>query len=285
MRVLYTGFLLYALASTPLGAQTVPPKTSSLIVATNRQDSYVPTLTFDVASIHENNSPLPYSLSRDNPTHSSLFQVTNFTARDLIMIAYGVSNFTVSGGASWIGSTRFDIRAKADSSVDDALAKLSDREAAQEKQHMIQLLLKERFNLKVHQEVKPRVAYELSVGKGGAKFAAATSKPDEMDDPHNGEVVSKNDSRSFGLVGHAAPIKALCDSLADPLRGPVADKTGLADKYNFTLRYGGIWDTQPNSQWPILITAIREQLGLDIRTIKLPSSILVVDSIDKPSQE
>jgi uncharacterized protein (TIGR03435 family) len=80
---------------------------------------------------------------------------------------------------------------------------------------------------------------------------------------------------------------------------PVVDQTGLKDRYDFTLRwtpdesqYGGRVPP-PNSgdngaaaadAPPPLFTAIQEQLGLKLDAMKAPAKVMVIESVQKPSE-
>src|ERR1700733_7702570 len=53
------------------------------------------------------------------------FTVSNVTMEGMIQQAYGVRLDQISGAPSWLNSERYDVDAKMDSSVADALLKLS----------------------------------------------------------------------------------------------------------------------------------------------------------------
>lgn len=64
---------------------------------------------------------------------------------------------------------------------------------------------------------------------------------------------------------------------------PVLDKTGLTGHYDFVLRYN--MNESPESSGPSLFTAIQEQLGLKLEAKKGPVPILVIDHIERPSED
>jgi len=125
---------------------------------------------FDVISIHESKPTPPFSVGGVNPSHSGRFSATNYSAMILIQVAYGFSYTRISEVPEWIHSTRFEIQAAADPSVDDRLAKLDEEDAKREKQHMLQDLLSQRFGLKVHISTRELPAYALVVTNTGPKF-------------------------------------------------------------------------------------------------------------------
>ena len=62
----------------------------------------------------------------------------------------------------------------------------------------------------------------------------------------------------------------------------VVDKTGLAGCYNFTLEWAR--DDVSDASLPSLVTALREQLGLRLESQKSPVEVLVIDNLQKPSE-
>ena len=255
---------------------------------------YVPTLTFDVASIRQSNSGYPMEVSGDSPLHASTLKLTNNTVVDLIDMAYPVSSYShILGGPAWLKSDRFNVQARSDSSVDEKLAKLSDDQAKLEKQHMLQVLLADRFQLKVHWETREGRVYALEVAKKGPKFREATARASGSE-----EVKGTSDTplriyqQGDGVLGYefiaqGCSMKELSDELAGQLAAVVVDKTGLTGNYDFKVQYHGTRSnmrTDDVSTWPPLETAIEEQLGLSVKPAKGPVLFLVIDHVEKPSE-
>lgn len=274
-------------------AQTSPaPPAAS---ATTADAAYVPTLTFDVASVRE----MPPSNSRTYNggflPHSSQFRATE-DARILLQMAYGVDDFQESGRPDWASDTMFDVQAKSDHSVDEKLAKLDEKDVRLEQQHMMQVLLAERFNLKVHWETRERPVYDLVVAKGGSKLHAAGSMPPTADelkrldgsDKKLPEYDHQGDGRlGYELIGHECAIQSLVRILSSLMGTNVVDKTGLTGKYDFLLQYHGRTPddnkTDDPTLWPPLTDAVPDQLGLKLVSAKGPIQVLVIDHIEKPS--
>jgi uncharacterized protein (TIGR03435 family) len=63
----------------------------------------------------------------------------------------------------------------------------------------------------------------------------------------------------------------------------VQDRTGLSKLYNFKLDYAAFGDTLPDSD-PSLLAAVEEQLGLKLESAKVPTEVLVIDHVEKPSK-
>lgn len=190
------------------------------------------------------------------------------TIRPLIMKAYGVRDFQIQGATDWMYSQRFDISAKPDGDVADDKVLL-----------MLQSLLADRFHLKIHRETKETQVYLLTVGKNGPKLTAA-------DPVENGGVRIRG-------IGHLAGVSAttlqLAEGLSDiALNGrhfldrPVLDRTGLAGVYNFSLEWTP--EGAPDSFGPSIFTATQDQLGLKLETQRAPVDILVIDRLEKPTE-
>ncbi len=178
------------------------------------------------------------------------FSTANFPLKALIQFAYGVQNYQISGGPDWISTEHFDIDAKMDSSVADALAKLSPEDRNRARQHMLQLLLEDRFHLTIHRDTKDLPVYTLVIAKNGPKLQE--SKPGDTPitapkSPNSGEAmqISKGSIQmNFSgdgmrhISGPAISTAGLATMLSAQLGRPVFDKTGLTGKYDVTLQCG-----------------------------------------------
>ena len=154
---------------------------------------------------------------------------------------------------------------------------------------MLQTLLEDRFKLKIHHEAREVPAYALTVAKGGPKLRP-TGGPDA-----NGRV------GMFGRPGYWTAtnqgIGVLVGTLARQIGRPVSDRTGLADKYDFTLTYTPelaqpvSGDHRPEALPPVdpnvpsIFTALEEQLGLRLDSARGPVEVLVIDNAEKPEPD
>ena len=101
-------------------------------------------------------------------------------------------------------------------------------------------------------------------------------------------LYQRNDEHGYDFVAHGCSISELASMLTGQFGRPVIDKTQLAGKYDFVLKYRGRWDrdraaddmdpTLPMDQ------ALREELGLKLEPSKGPVKMLVIDHIEKPSE-
>jgi bla regulator protein BlaR1 len=255
--------------------------------------------------------------SINTPTES---RTTNVTARNLIEHAYHIPwtpglNERVVGGPDWIDSVHYDVEARIDQSLVAAFATMSNEQQKDQTSLMMQSLLADRFKLRVHFESRELPIYALTVAKGGAKLAAAKQLPAVVgqDDPQRPSVVlppSAEGLRKGVFVqygGQEAEMTAkgvTPEQLVHWLAGyseiggrTVVDQTGLGGAYDFKLRWtrerlaapspqsdqsGATPPPEPES--PALFTSLSEQLGLRLISTKGPVEVLVIDHIEKPSE-
>jgi uncharacterized protein (TIGR03435 family) len=142
---------------------------------------------------------------------------------------------------------------------------------------MMQTLLADRFKLSSHWEKKVTRFYALTVSKGGPKMPVYNPKIPvkplacPTDDPGCHKLYS----------GPTVPLFANTLSFLARLDHPVIDKTGLRGRYDFALLWAS--DTAETSSAPSLTTALREQLGLEMKLQTGPVDVLVIDHVERPS--
>lgn len=264
--------------------------------ATNSTATYVPSMTFDVASIRESKPDLAagYSVFFVNPAHSSLMRLSNNDVPNLLAVAYGANRFQIVGLPDWVGhfGPLFNVEAKSDESVDERLAKLSDEQARLEKQHMFQVLLADRLHLKVHWETREGSIYELVAAKNGPKLHPGGSDPPTSEDlqfwgdKKIPPIYQRgNGVKGYEYIGHSCSLQSLAMVLTGQMGEPVIDKTGLTGTYDFVLQYRGRGPEASDDPtvWPPLLTAVPDQLGLKLQPAKGEKQFLVIDHIEQPS--
>ena len=229
-------------------------------------------LGFEVVSIKRDKAAFGPASIQSPPGGDSIV-LTDMSPRLLVGFAYDISTHNmVFGLPAWADSDTYDITAKVAEADLPAFHKLLPRQ----RNPMLRALLADRFHLQAHFESRSVPAYVLVIAKGGAKLTAA----EDSKDPGGVRMGS-------GLIlGTRAPIDPLLDALAAQLGRPVVDRTGLTGHYNYALRFAPVQastDARP-SQWPSIFTAIQDQLGLKLEPAKTPISVLVVNHIEKPSE-
>ncbi len=142
-------------------------------------------------------------------------------------------------------------------------------------------MLAERLGLKLHREERKMGAVELIVDEGGPKFQV--SGPD----PGYNVTVSRGRGR---LSAQNLSMRQFVEILGYLVDVPLVDKTGITGAFEAKLEWApepASADAQPApevSDRADLRTALREQLGLRLVSVKLPVEVLVVDSVEKPSE-
>ena len=235
-------------------------------------------LTFEVASIKPS-APDVSGLFLQ-PQSGGDLRMVGATLKNLIAYAYKVREFLVSGGPEWVNSDRFDIYARAHSSISEDPS--SDRLQISER---LKSLLAERFQLAIHSESKEQTVYALVVEKNGPKFPEAK--------PESGAVIRGGKG---SIIGQGVAVQMLALNLSNQTGRPVLDKTGLTGKYDFKLEWvpdsslgpvpvgalpGG---APPDLNGPSLFAALQEQLGLRLEPQKAPVEIFVIDHAARPSE-
>lgn len=226
-------------------------------------------LQFEVASIKRNTSTAPVRVGPQMFPGGRVVAL-KVTANNLIQTAYGVRNYQISGDPEWARSEYYNIEGKI--AVD---RKLTYEEAAP----AWQALLADRLQLKFHRETRDIPAYALAIAKNGPKMKQ--SGPDDTSQT----TLPSPTAPTRRLVSAKIAMARLALILAVQVGRPVIDKTGLEGNYNITLDWAadeGATDAKPDA--PALVTAIQEQLGLRLDPQKLPMEVLVVDHVERPSE-
>jgi uncharacterized protein (TIGR03435 family) len=145
---------------------------------------------------------------------------------------------------------------------------------------MLRTLLADRFKLMLHRERKELSAYVISVGKTAPKLFPP--KDDETNSVRFAtQPVPDQKTVSYRIVFTRYTLKQLCDLFARQMDSVVVDRTGLNGEYDFTVELTPD-ENRPNPADPaLLIAAMREQLGLTLKSQKTPVDVLVIDSAEK----
>ncbi len=247
---------------------------------------------FEVATIRE---------SRDNATTgvrgtTGLLTLKSVPLRVMISVAYKTRPSQIIGGPSWTDSAMFDVQGKAAGAAGTDAMLL-----------MLQGLLEDRFQLKIHREIREGAVYELTAAKGGPRLKPSSgcvpfdpnhlprqTAPGEATVNYCGRVTRGGDDSRRTVDGKSVDIvptigllaPSLTGFLSDALDRTVIDKTGLTGAFDFHLE----WAPQRTSDAPSddlgapsIFTAVQEQLGLRLQAGKGPVEFLVIDHAEKPS--
>jgi uncharacterized protein (TIGR03435 family) len=247
--------------------------------------------SFEVASVKTNDSGPGFSSIR--PLAGGRFSATNVDLRTLIALAFRIRTFDIKGGPEWLGSSRFDVEGKAEGSV-----------AGTEIALMLQRLLAQRFHLALHRENRELARYVIAIARGGPKLAKAEDGSCTPVEPGARELpkvpcgsfhLSPGQGGLRRLDAGSISMPDLATALEQLLRQPVVDGTGILETFNIHLEWMPDADT-PGTALPAasgasaatsasgttIFTALREQLGIQLRSEKSPVPILVIDHVEKP---
>ena len=221
---------------------------------------------FDVSTVRPSSAD-PASSSGITTGHGRIHG-ENVTLKRCIMGAYGVGQHQIVGGPDWMDSEHFDIQAKVDQPIDDDVLMV-----------MLQGLLADRFKLALHRETRTASAYVLEVDKKGSKLEKA-----EGGDSDTTTSTGKTGRITMSIKN--TDMDAFSKILAR-MDLPVVNNTQLKGLFNFTLHWTP--DTATPSKHEAaddvsIFTALREQLGLRLRSAKAPVEVLVIDHLEKPSE-
>lgn len=211
--------------------------------------------------------------------------LVNLPLELMLSSAWDLKPYQISGLTGWMTSATFDLNAKVSGDDVAAYKKLS---GAQRRQ-MLQKLLIERFQLKVHSETKTGPTYDLVVDKSGSKLKPTTA----VDPPSSEERQAHPEKYTKGRMmmgpgsfeGTGVEVRGLASQLSNTLGKPVHDATGLTGAYDITLHFRPEENGTPageNTDAPSVFTAVQDQLGLKLVPSKGPIEKLVVDSAQKP---
>jgi len=280
-------------ASQNPGAQSPVSATSAVSQSGTEQSSAAKSTAlsanpvFDVASIHPNNSDHTARTHIYSYADHGHFVAINATVMQLLQYAYILPESRILDAPAWTKSAKYDIEGKSDPGFAEKLAALPYSEAKAQLLKMVQTLLTDRFHLAAHLESRELPVYDLVVSKGGAKFASVKDEGTTIDSgTHSGSTTITIKSSSHATAD-------LAEMLARFTGRVVLDKTGLEGNYTISLKFAaddarsGLPNTETVSApdaGPSVFTALKEQLGLELKSSKAAVDVLVIDHIDPPTE-
>ena len=226
-------------------------------------------LAFEVASIKPSEDP-PGSVSGIFENRGRI-NAKNVTLKRCVRGAYNIPEPQIVGGPKWIGQDRYYIEAK-------AAVPANDRELML----MLQTLLADRFKLVLHREQRAIPGYRLVLGNRGLKAQASALDQDSVGHSQRGRI----EVQGYTLTQFAL-------KLSETLYQPVLDETGIDGKFDIKLEWtpDDMHAKPPSTEQrgsaadgPSIFTALQEQLGLKLNAGKVPAEVLVIDSVEKPSE-
>jgi len=281
-----------------------------------------PHLEFDVASVKTNKSGPTMMALRTLPTS---FNVTNVPLRLLITQAYRLSGYQLVGGPNWLDSERFDIVAKAPegSRPDQTMLMLRGLLAerfklkvhGETRETQVYALTLARSDGKLGPKLSTsaddceKVLAERKAAAQAARAGGAGPVPFTMPGPNEKPVCTismrmapvSNGLPSMVFRGGGQPMQALVSQISGVVNKRVVDRTGLTGLYDFELQFsigtqmplttqapgagaGRATTTAPVDDGPSMFDAVRE-LGLKLESERGPVEHLVIDSVERPTED
>jgi uncharacterized protein (TIGR03435 family) len=223
--------------------------------------------SFEVATINPSD---PMDQSDGFHTNGHRIFVENEPLSTIVSIAYDLHRDQIIGAPAWFTKDNYDIHGVPD---------LPGQPSWAQQKKMLQKLLTDRFQLKFHREQRELSVYTITVAKSGQKVTP--TKSDTAGLP-NQNCNGSNLKRECSFINYS--ISLFAQSMQFFLPRPIIDHTNLTGKYDFNLSWTP--DTVPNPAAdapPGLLTAIQEQLGLKLETTRAPAPVLIIDHIERPS--
>jgi uncharacterized protein (TIGR03435 family) len=260
--------------ATPETEWTIPPPTPKLPpMAADAHPS------FEVATIKPSK---PDDQRKAFIVQGRRFKIINQPLSAILSFSYDVQAKQLIGLPPWADTDKYDIDAEPDG---------EGAPSGKQWKSMLQKLVADRFKLTFHQEKRELPVYVLSVAKGGPKLTKSEGDPNGLPGlffrGKLGDLGVRNANMGdfTGLMQQAV------------LDRPVLDQTEITGRYDFTL----VW-TPDDSQFagmgvkipppaaddgkapPNLYTAVQEQIGLKLEATKAPADVMVIDHVEKPSE-
>lgn len=275
----------------------------SVGIAGNAQTD--PAAAFEVISIKAHR---PDDRQQRDPQFSpgyARFTSTGAALRHVIAFAYGVSNTAgrLTGGPAWIGSSNSSYDIEATIPKDTIPAGTSYSAARQKLLPMVQGLLRDRFHLQVHRDVAEIPVYSVTLAKSGSLLQKATIEEQDCPGPESPVSASVTchklaGGRGRGIRGFAVTLNDFFQYLEPWIDRPLVDDTGLDGLFNIqTTGWRQFQAEDPNdpnanvtaatnpaaADLPLL-PEVFEKLGLKMKAQKGRAAVIVIDAVQRPSE-
>jgi uncharacterized protein (TIGR03435 family) len=264
-------------------------------------------MAFEVASVKPSDAPkIPnFPLDASNAKTSGGRFSAAFRLFAYIEFAYKLEPWQLSAALEhaprWVTTDQYEIEARAEGNPTKDQMRV-----------MMQSLLADRFKLAVHFETREVPVFALSLVKPGQfgprlrPHAEGPPCPDSFTEPDR-HALNANDvfppncetaqmrgkPNGMSLVGSRNTTMALLAGALPSLGSlnrPVVDQTGLSGRFDFTIEWlfesavVAPFRKEPDLPGPAFLDAVREQLGLKLESTRAPVQFIVIDSVEKPTE-
>jgi uncharacterized protein (TIGR03435 family) len=257
----------------------------SASIAAAQQPQPAKSWQFEVAAIKPSDPKLGVGSSYS--TSGGLFHMVNVPLKQWVEMGLAVTDYALKA-PSWLDTCKFDLDARLPAIEPGDQKAIANQDP---KAEMLKALLVERFGLKWHEELQSVAGFELVPDK--KVLLKPATMMERMEGTHG------SGSGPTMVQGTNMSMSEFAGLLGQVLGRPVVDRTHLTGGYDIKLmwlpdseaavaelkrngkQYGIDVDNLPSS----MTTALHEQLGLQLQSAKVPSKIIVVDSINRQPTE
>jgi uncharacterized protein (TIGR03435 family) len=239
-------------------------------------------LVWDVVSIRRNTTES--TSGGGGPRPGGRYLLRNMRPRALISIAYDLPSNRVLGGPGWLDTDRYDL---------EALGR--ENPTREETREMLRAVLGDRFRLATHTEKRELPVYALVVARPDGRLGPGLRRTStDCRDPEVRKKAYASAPAGSRLVcgftespgtftGGGEEMSTLAFILTSAAGRPVLDRTGLTGGFDIDLKWTPA--LQPDTADAVSIfTAVQEQLGLKLESTTAPLDVLVIDRIERPSE-
>jgi uncharacterized protein (TIGR03435 family) len=255
---------------------------------------------FEVASVKPNNSTDLRSMQMQTLPGGTVMYM-NVPLRVIVSQAYSLpfNSLEWISGPKWIDSEKFDIEARAPQGV--IPAGLPDKQRNDKSMLMLRTILADRFRMTTHVDTKQGPVYSLVVSKSGLKLPKA--KIEEKDCPEISTRTENchaiNGGQGGGMHGKTIDMSDLVSFLNNFGDHPIIDNTGISGLFDIDTegwvpmrpRPGPAPGTEPSAEDRAFADPARptlqqvlDKVGLKLESTKGPVQVLVIDRIERPSE-
>ncbi len=196
----------------------------------------------------------------------------------------------MSGGPRWIDEDRFDVIAKVGADHPSTVA---------QKQLMLRTLLAQRFKLAIHHETRTLPIFELVRVRNDGTIGPQLHHADVDCEPFLASQPEKRERcilyalPSGMLMLRGQTMGAFANALTRLLNRTVVDRTGLTGGFDADAQFDpkglpGMLQLGPEELPPneagSLDTILKEQLGLKLESKRGSVSVLIVDNVERPTE-
>jgi uncharacterized protein (TIGR03435 family) len=224
-----------------------------------------------------------------------ILRARNNSVANFIGNAYGVPGYLLVGGPDWVRGDRYDLEAKA-----------TGEQPAPAMMLMLQTLLADRFQLRTHRETREMPAYVMTLARGGARLqppkpcldrdrpqpaappSSTTPGATPLRSCGNNNMNSRSRPPYMTWTANHVDSRSIAGALANFFRRPVVDRTGLVGFFDIQIDLPPLQPvtTDAGAAAPdaSVFTVLQEQLGLRVEEGRGPVDVLVIDRVERPTQ-